>query len=95
MSKKRIDAKAKGTRHERELKKQFEEDGLYVMRSAGSRGPFDLAVFDLEYVRLIQVKTLGEDVDREKLKNVEVPPNCIKEIWVRIPRRGFQHEVLE
>jgi len=88
-------SKAKGTRAERELKKKFEADGCYVMRSAGSHGPFDLAVFYPDRIRLVQVKVLGSPVDKDELKAIEVPECCTKEIWFKVPRRGFYGEVLE
>jgi len=85
----------KGADAERELKKKFELEDLYVMRSAGSKGVFDLAVFYPNKIRLIQVKTHGQPVNEDVLREVEVPPCCTKEIWYKIPRRGFHGEVLE
>jgi len=85
----------KGADAERELKTIEEEKGHYVMRSAGSKGLFDLAIFEKERIRLIQVKTHGQPVDKDELKAIEVPECCTKEIWFKVPRRGFYGEVLE
>lgn len=47
----------KGASLERRIKAKFEALGLYVMRSAGSHGIADLAVFGPGAVALIQCKT--------------------------------------
>jgi len=52
-----MNAKRKGTRVEREIKKIFEERGLKVVRSAGSFGHADLYV---EIIGHVQVKARKE-----------------------------------
>jgi Holliday junction resolvase len=52
-----MNAKRKGSRVEREIKKIFEERGLKVVRSAGSLGSADLYV---ELIGHIQVKARKE-----------------------------------
>jgi len=44
-------------RYEKELQHDLEKGGYKVIRSAGSRGPFDLFAFSSTEVRLIQVKS--------------------------------------
>ena len=85
----------KGADAERELKKQEETKGHYVMRSAGSKGLFDLCIFEKDRIRLVQVKTHGQPVDREALMAIQVPSNVVKEVWFKVPRRGFEGEVIE
>ena len=50
-----------GANFERKIKKQYEDDGWFVVRSAGSKGPVDLvAIHVVDYeiqVDLIQCKT--------------------------------------
>jgi len=52
-----MNAKRKGSRVEREIKKIFEEKGLKVVRSAGSFGSADLHV---ELIGHVQVKARKE-----------------------------------
>jgi hypothetical protein len=52
-----MNAKAKGSRVEREIRKIFEKKGLKVVRSAGSLGSADLHVEGIGY---IQVKARKE-----------------------------------
>jgi hypothetical protein len=52
-----MNAKRKGSRVEREIKKIFEERGLKVVRSAGSLGSADLHV---ELIGNVQVKARKE-----------------------------------
>jgi len=56
----------KGADLERKIKKELEEAGYYVIRSAGSKGRFDLAAFHPTEKRplLIQVK-VGDVSARE------------------------------
>ena len=46
----------KGAKAEWELKRHLEANGLYVVRSAGSHGLFDLVAIGPKEVLLIQVK---------------------------------------
>jgi len=47
-----MNAKAKGSRVEREIRKIFEQKGLKVVRSAGSLGSADLHVEGLGYIQI-------------------------------------------
>ena len=64
---------SKGASFERKIKKILEAKGMFVVRSAGSKGPVDLIAFNkkydgylphlhekLVYPWVIQVKTLGK-----------------------------------
>jgi len=67
----------------------LEDVGYSVIRSAGSKGPSDLAAFDGQRFRLIQVKTGGSPVskqEREVFEQLVVPENCTKEVWRFLPR---------
>lgn len=68
-----MSAYRKGASFERRIKKILEAKGMFVVRSAGSKGPVDLVAFnkkydgylphlheELVYPWLIQVKTLGK-----------------------------------
>ena len=62
----------KGADYERELKKRCEEQGYYVVRSAGSHGVADLVALSRCSVILIQCKsgkTGPKKEDFEKLEN--------------------------
>ena len=88
----------KGVRAEREVRALLEEDGEFVIRSAGSRSPVDLvSIYTLPHkkktlIRLIQVKATSKSVgvqaraERElKLLQQALPPNLRQyaEAWVR------------
>lgn len=77
----------KGANAERELKKLLEAQGWMVMRSAASKGVFDLAAFGPMGVRLIQVKS-GVKASRGGLKVLKavacgLPKYYLIELWVR------------
>ena len=46
----------RGANYERKIKKEYEEDGYLVLRSAGSKGPFDLVAIKEDSTILIQCK---------------------------------------
>lgn len=79
-----------GAKIEREIRKELEGDGYYVIRSAGSKGCFDLIAVNSHEVRFIQVK-YGKRKGRfklnkselKRLKAVKIPKNCTKEAWFR------------
>ena len=82
----------KGARQENQLKKIKEAEGAYVMRSAGSHGAFDIIAVYPDRVELIQVKTLGQKVDTEKLLSIPVPPNVTKWVYFKPFRKDFVAE---
>jgi len=55
-----------GVRWENEVKKAFEDAGWFVIRSAGSRGLFDLAVFGNGNFLLIQCKLKRKPTEGEE-----------------------------
>jgi len=74
----------KGARQENAVRKILESQGYSVMRSAGSKGVFDLIAWNAEEVRFIQVKYDAPiQPDLDKMSRVEVPPNGTKELWHR------------
>ena len=84
----------KGARQENQLKKIKEADGAYVMRSAGSKGLFDLVAIYPEWIELIQVKTYGQKVDKAPLYNFPLPPNTSIWIYYKPFRKDFVAELV-
>jgi len=91
--------------YERELSDFLEGFGYQCLRSAGSRGPFDLVAINRNSFRVIQVKSTY-DFQRKGNWNVFYraalemlalphPPNMTKELWVRVLHRGWRYVVLE
>jgi len=74
---------------------QLAEEGWTVFRTAGSHGCFDIFALDNENLRLIQVKTIkgaGRGYSKKEeinIKNLSVPENVTKEIWVKRPRKEW------
>ena len=62
----------KGANFERQVKKDLEAVGYFVIRSAGSKGKIDLVAFKSNDVRLIQCKTNGviSKAGRQHLKDM-------------------------
>ncbi|WP_134643008.1 hypothetical protein [Ammonifex thiophilus] len=81
-------------------KEELERQGYLVLRTAGSKGPFDLVAVRKDGVRLIQVKRCkdGNGIrpgDLRALGEVPVPPGVTKEFWVWRDGEGFvRREVL-
>ena len=82
----------KGARQENQLKKILEAGGAYVIRSAGSKGLFDLVAIFPDYIRLIQVKTMGQPVDKAPLRNLPIPRNTSIWIYYKPFRKDFVAE---
>ena len=88
---------AKGARAEREAAHLLIAEGWpLVLRSAGSKSPFDLVAFQGDRVLLIQVKsgTASRGAQRQELTRLaaaaaHVPPSAACELWLRRPRQGF------
>jgi len=91
--------------YENVLAERLEERGYVCLRSAGSRGPADLLAFNAYHVRIIQVKTTYDfhrhgnlSVFRkaiEELRRLPQPPNCTRELWVKVLRRGWRYLVVD
>lgn len=75
----------KGARLERLARADLEAAGYLVIRSAGSKGPVDLAALNTRHLRLIQVKAHGapRPLDFAKLRALRVPRNASRELWER------------
>ena len=88
-----------GAHLEREAKKMLEDQGYYVIRSAGSLGLFDLVAFNKQFTRFIQVRKNRDLSRREKdaIRLVPVAPGVKKEFWVKVPLTygKFDIEVIE
>lgn len=84
-----------GYRAELEARHILEGESSLVIRSAASKGPFDLVAFTPTSCRLIQIKR--HDVGRpnptkaelEALGDLKVPSFVTKEIWVKVKRDGW------
>ena len=61
----------RGVRFEYKVKKEYEERGCYVIRSAGSHGLFDLVAVDETGVEFIQCK-YGCDIKESELQQLHV-----------------------
>lgn len=82
----------RGADFERALKKHLESLGMFVVRSAGSKGPVDLVAFDGQQCYFIQCKLTGKIspkalVELEQLAQlhdatgVMATPQNFQEIW--------------
>jgi hypothetical protein len=83
----------KGRRFENEARKLLEEAGWMVMRSAGSKGMFDLAAFGGLGVRLIQIKGQpATEAQRVGLALVaaSLPASIHVELWERLGPKRFK-----
>lgn len=77
-------AKRKGTRYERKAREELEQDGWLCVRSAGSRGTFDIWALK---IRLIQVKAVDEPrswtSELEQMSEELLDgPGISRELWV-------------
>lgn len=92
----------KGRRYEHKIKRMYEADGCFVMRSAGSHGPADLVVIGPQGVGLVQVKSTQRlppplyVEDRIALaETVEALRPYVPGLWARLhvwvePHRAWQ-----
>lgn len=72
---------------ELELVKLLKRSPQYhsVLRSAGSRSPFDVVAIGASEILLCQVKTGGQGryaSEQRALEQLQVPGNVQKEIWI-------------
>ena len=81
-------------------KEILEGYGYTTVRSAKSGGIFDLVGFNDKKFILVQVKICKTGKiptykqTREDIKQVQVPKNCKKELWVKERRKGWHYFVL-
>jgi len=86
-----------GWRAEHKAIEQLKAYGYLVIRSAKSGGPFDLVAFNETQFVLVQVKLckhgklLSYNKTKEEIRNIAVPINCKKELWVYERRCGWHH----
>lgn len=88
-----------GADAERELVREFFLDGALALRSAGSAGPFDIAVCLPNGGRLLQVKWCGTAPTPYQIAAwlahlPPVPDGWTAELWYRTPR-GWQSVMKE
>lgn len=76
-------AYAKGYRLERKCREYLEEMGWYTVRSAGSKGAFDIIALNANDVLAIQVKARGQSRKKatEKMLTVTCPPCVTRQLW--------------
>lgn len=70
------------------------ESGYHALRSAGSKGAFDVIAFNDKTVRFIQVKHTSDKgtsyaAELRKMASTLVPEWCTKELWVHMDRAQF------
>lgn len=73
----------RGYYYEDKIRKELEGNGHYVIRSAGSKGLWDIVAISSEFIILIQSKKTGLPTPKERkaMAEFKCPPNCIKQIW--------------
>ena len=86
------DRYAKGARYERRAKRELEEAGWHVVRSAGSKGGADLVATKVRY---IQVKAVNEPRGwaaelEEMALQLPAGPGMTRELWVWNKRCGWE-----
>ena len=86
-----------GYRAELRAEKILDSWGFTVVRSAGSKGPFDLVAFDAAKVMLVSVKVCPTGKvpkyppEKRRILAVPAPANSKKEVWVWERRKGFHY----
>lgn len=83
---------AKGSRYESRSKEWLEAQGYTCVRSAGSKGAFDLVAFREDGILLVQVKfgRWASPEERAVMTSVPIPPvaRCVLHRWrtgARVP----------
>lgn len=85
----------KGRKIEYKAMRELMEAGYYPIRSAGSKGIFDvIGISAVDFV-LIQLKSnrKASPKERRRMKKFPVPPNCTKAIWVWNDYKGWAKEL--
>jgi hypothetical protein len=80
-------------------KKELEQAGYYVVRSAGSHSAFDLVAWNDQEILFIQCKREKKSAKNPKKKKykrdliqidtIKIPPNGRKEFWIWRDRKGW------
>jgi len=82
---------------ERRARHTLEGWGYNVLRSAGSKGPFDLIAFNRKEFVLIQIKVCpfskmpAFGTLKRQIKEIAAPDNCEKQLWVWEKSRGWHY----
>ena len=86
---------AKGRKAEYKAMTELMKHGYYPVRSAGSKGIFDVVGISAVDFFLIQVKSNKRASPKEVriIKKFPVPPNCTKAIWIWRSNKGWIKEV--
>ena len=84
MEKRRINAKQKGARRERQVRKILESHGYLVVKAGGSLGMFDLLAVGSQLLYMIQVKSnrMPGKIEMKRIADFPCPSYAVKEIWV-------------
>ncbi|HEV8715905.1 MAG TPA: hypothetical protein VGX03_24140 [Candidatus Binatia bacterium] len=84
-----MNAKAKGSRRERQARKILELAGYHVVKAGGSLGVFDLIALGPQGARLVQVKSNEKPrpAERERLELFPRLTYASKEVWVFFDRQ--------
>ena len=83
-----------GARVERKVRKILEDQGYYVVRSAGSKGAVDLVAWSDQDIRLIQVKATSNKkytlnkTESQALQQVPRPKNARVQLYVWLMGKG-------
>ncbi len=93
---KRVNTALKGRRNEHKSIRLLEAAGYHCVRSAASKGAWDIVGLCSTDVVLVQVKTNGwpGTLEVEEMKNCPAPPNC-KKLIHRWDDRARQPRVKE
>ncbi len=78
---------ARGAARERAIANLHKTAGWSAVRSAGSKGPFDVIAYDGAW-KVIQAKSKVSDANaamRSLALTVPVPPGTVVEVWLKLP----------
>jgi len=73
----------KGRYYENSIRKEFEAKGFYIIRSAASKGLWDIIAINSDIIIFIQskVNALPRPSERKAMSEFKCPPNSIKQFW--------------
>lgn len=85
---------SKGRAIEAKIVNFLKAEGYNAVRSAGSKGAFDVIAYNDSVVRFIQSKYTndpdrGYKTDLRKMSECLVPQFCTRELWVYLANKGF------
>ena len=84
----------RGRAKEYAVKNALEAMGYHCTRAASSQGLADIVGIRYDEMRLVQAKltsdgSFSEDENCQKLRDLPVPPNCKKELWIYEKGKGL------